>query len=214
MSLSQRISPSIWSHSTCILSKNNCRHDLRDNGVLRRNRENDNELQLRSWVSRNDTGSGGHAHLRHSRSHHSRSWRHGRHSHGRHSHGRHTHRHTSGHSLRHSLWDIRPASGHRRASNHLACHQIGARTSQTTHRSGKTLRSRCEGSSGHSSSGNATATRARSGHLSGKLRMSQRSWTNILWRRTLNLQRYNLLTTQKDESERVLLFTFLNHTFL
>ena len=43
--------------------------------------------------------------------------------------------------------------------------------------------------------------------------MSQRSWANILWRWTLNLQRYNLLTTQKDESERVLLFTFLNHTF-
>ena len=179
MSLSQRISPSIWSHSTCILAKNYCGHDLRDNGVLRRNRENDNELQLRSRVSRNDAGSGSHAHLRHARSHHSRSWRHGRHTHGRHSHWRHahrrhSHRHTSGHSLRHSLRDVRPASGNWRASNHLSRHQVGARTSQTTHRSGKTLRSRCEGSGGHSSSGDAAATRARSGHLSGKLSMSKR----------------------------------------
>lgn len=54
---------------------------------------------------------------------------------------------------------------------------------------------------------------ASSSHLCRKLEMRREGKGDILWRRTLDLQRNDILSAQKNQTQRVLLLTLLNDAY-
>lgn len=95
----------------------------------------------------------------------------------------------------------------------LASHEGSARTTETTHGTSKSLRSGVQRSGGHASSSDTAHTRAGGSHLRRELQVKERRETHILWRRSLDLKRDDVLTTEQHQSECVLLLALFNRAY-